>query len=166
MLESEIGAAKLCIPIDMHKSYRASKAPISSLVLFLSMMLLCSCDDGKPEVIESQRFDSPDGNFQITDEIVHNGLGMGAGAVFEEIHLAKSNATFTHDDNDTSSILYYEAVPTDTESRRARFRWLNSLTVVVSYPEDVTLTKRVNNISGIAIQYEKFELPQKDRKAQ
>jgi len=150
----------------MHEFDRATKAPISSLVLFLSMILLCSCDNGKPEVIESNRFDSPDGNFQITDEIISNGLGMGAGAVFEEIHLAKPNTTFTHGDDDASSILYYEAVAIDTESRRARVRWLNSLTVVVSYPEDAALSKRVNNISGVNIQYEKFELPKKDHKAQ
>jgi hypothetical protein len=129
---------------------------IGSLVALVTtfVLLVKSCRDGVPEVVSTRLYPSPDGKLVITDEIVSNGLGMGASAVYEEIHLSDPGHRFSHGDRDDSSVFYMNARPTDTY--RVRIRWVDSSHVVIGYPAPERPAKLASRRSGVAIAYETF----------
>ena len=129
---------------------------VGSLVgLMMGFVLLVkSCRDGIPEVISTRTFLSPNVELEVTDEIVSNGLGMGASAIFEEIHLSAVGDTFHHGDHDASSILYVNARPTDTF--RVRIHWVDSQHLVIRYPAPERPAKLTKHLLNVAIAYETF----------
>jgi hypothetical protein len=81
-------------------------------VLLASTIGLFSCSDSKvqPEVLELHQFRNPIGTLVATVEEVHNGLGLGAGMLYDEVHISNSStSSFSHGNGDPTVAYYSES---------------------------------------------------------
>src|SRR5262245_49033591 len=89
----------------------SSRPPIASCLLVAGLAItMCACSKAVPEVIESTQAVDPTGRLVATVELVHNGLGFGAGALYDEVHVsAVSHRPFAHGDGDGSVAFYSDS---------------------------------------------------------
>lgn len=115
------------------------------------------CSEGVPEVLKSSRFTAPDSKVEVTLELVHNGLGLGAGDIFDEIHVSEPGAKFTHGDRDSSVVFYMESSGMDGD--RPVIEWIGAHKLLVKYPDGTVPGKMQSQILGVSIEYRTFHLP-------
>lgn len=119
------------------------------------LVLACGpagCDEGKPIVIHSQDFPSPDAAFIATLEQVDNGLGFGQGALYDEVHLRRrGEAVGAHGESGSSVVFYAES--TYQAKNGVRLTWLDSRHLRVEYEREERPGRAVRTLSGVAIEF-------------
>jgi len=96
--------------ISKHRFCILSTAGIALPIVTALILFLSSCSDGQPQVIRSNRYPNPSGEWFVTVEEVDNGLGFGAGTVYDEIHISQSGvSSFAHGDKDPTVAYYSES---------------------------------------------------------
>jgi hypothetical protein len=97
--------------------------------LAVLMVLLAGCDDGIPELLQTADFPSPDGQWVATREVVHNGLGLGAGAVFYEIHVHRPREPVGEHGDPGATVVFY----TSDEGRLPHVSWSDGTHLLIEY---------------------------------
>ncbi|WP_457329541.1 hypothetical protein [Rhizobacter sp. P5_C2] len=106
-----------------------------------------------PIVVTSVDFASPDGQFVATVERVHNGLGYGAGALYEEVHLSRvPKPLFKHGDPDPSVVFYVE--PVSGVSGAPTVQWIESARLRVILDPRSKPNRKPASIGQVWIEYE------------
>lgn len=118
----------------------------------MSALFVLACCEGKPEVIESHNFSSPSGALVAAVEVVHNGLGFGAGALYDEIHVSPScRSSFHHGDPD-SSVAFY-ALSTAGKGRPPEVRWEDDRHLRVILDPLTQPGLQLASLEGVSIEY-------------
>lgn len=121
-------------------------------VAFAVAVAACACSDGAPEVVESTQEANPSRTLVATVEVVHNGLGLGAGALFDEIHVSEmSHRPFEHGDPDGSVAFYSES--TGARGRTPSVEWLSDNQLRIAIDPAVKPGRRRDNVAGVSIEY-------------
>lgn len=128
----------------------------SATVAALALLSACrNGHDGTASVISSRSVSSPDGHWECTLEEIDNGLGMGAAAIYGEIHVHRRGAkVFTHGDKDPTSVFYIEA--TYPQDYLPRISWLNSRQLLIEYPDQHKPAIRTTHIEDVEITFKAY----------
>jgi len=109
--------------------------------------------DGIPIVVTSADFASPDGQFVVTVERVHNGLGYGAGALYDEVHLSRlPKPLFKHGDPDPSVVFYAE--PVSGVAGAPTIQWLESERLRVILDLRSKPNRKPASMGQVCVEYE------------
>jgi hypothetical protein len=112
----------------------------------------CACSDGVPEVVETKHTLNPSGTRVATVESVHNGLGLGAGALYDEVHVSTvGHPPFQHGIHDESVAFYSES--TVGGGRPPTVEWLTSTHLRITLDPGVVPGTRQDNVAGVSIEY-------------
>jgi hypothetical protein len=118
-------------------------------------MILSACH---PSVQDSTDLPSPDSRWIATLQHVDNGLGFGQGALYDEVHLSRSNAWrifWRHGEPDKSVIFYVESAnsPSDT----TKLRWIDTRNLTIAYPKGAMPGRHLDQYKDITITYQTFD---------
>lgn len=128
---------------------RTIAAYVSAII---SVLFVLACSEGKPDVIDSHKFPSPSGALVATVEVVHNGLGFGAGALYDEIHVSPSSrASFRHGDPDSSVVFY--ALSADGKGLPPEVRWEDEHHLRVFLDPLTQPGRQLVTLEGVSIEY-------------
>jgi hypothetical protein len=114
--------------------------------------------DSAPAVEQSTFYPSPDRQWQATLERVDNGMGMGLGVLYYEVHVHKPGTLIArHGDRDPSAVFYVDSEGVDPP----RIRWTGGRRLAIEYqigPHEPG--KRTDRIAEITIEYQRVAHPQ------
>ena len=134
---------------------RISTIPRRSVcAAFLAYIAIATvgCTDGKPDVMESKAYLSPDSHWSAVSERVDNGMGFGLGRLYEEVHLLPSERRIeAHGDESPSVIFYIESE--QTEADRPKIEWLDGRHIRIEYSALHRPYKALTSFQGFTIQY-------------
>lgn len=114
--------------------------------------VLAGCDEGRPIVLQSQEFPSPDGAYTATLEQVDNGLGFGLGALYDEVHLRRRGEPVGAHGEPGRYVVFY-AESTYQGKGSVRLSWLDSRHLLVEYAREQRPGRTTRTLSGVAIDF-------------
>ncbi len=87
-----------------------------------------------------------------TLEEVDNGLGLGQGAIHEEVHVSRpGKALGKHGDEGESVVFYAES--TYENGRGVNLRWVADRRLRVEYDSKQNPGRRIEHLGGVDIEY-------------
>jgi hypothetical protein len=108
-----------------------------------------------PVVVQSWSYASPDGQWQATLEEIDNGLGMGLGVLYDEVHVHKPGPVTTgHGDSDRSVIFYVDSEAVGPPL----VQWTGNRHLSIVYqngPHEPG--KKLDRIADVAIEYSRHQ---------
>jgi hypothetical protein len=110
------------------------------------------CDNVTLAVLESHRVPSPDKSLEATVERVHNGLGIGASAIFYEIHVQRAGSPVLEHGDPGDSVLFYVMQDTNTDVP-VTASWIGPRRLVITYDGRRTPGRIVRQLGDIAVDY-------------
>ncbi len=103
--------------------------------------------------MEFHKFPNPSGALVATVEVVHNGLGFGAGALYDEIHVSPSSqSSFRHGDPD-SSVAFYALSTNDERGRPPEIKWEGDHHLRVFLDPLTQPGRQLASLEGVSIEY-------------
>jgi hypothetical protein len=132
-------------------TYGPARAVRISLLLMVTL-ILGSCEDGTPEVLTSQRVVSPDFAYDAVIEEVHNGLGLGAGAIYSEIHVVPHAQNVMDHGGPSNSVVFYLALGGDHDVRTTA-KWRSATSLIIAYDARLGTPMKRPPRSPVAISY-------------
>ena len=124
----------------------------TSVVAFGSMLGLAGCSDGTPRVVTSHEYPNPSGSLVATVEVLDNGLGFGAGMLYNEIHIAASGErSFVHG-NPAPTVVYY-CESTSEEDLPPEVKWLKDDQLLVTLAPRGCPARQRTAIPSVFVKY-------------
>jgi hypothetical protein len=123
-----------------------------------ALAFLTAC---RPVVLSSSQMLSPDGRLTATLEHVDNDLGLGQGALYDEVHVTRTwslRFLWSHGDPDSSVVFYVGSsyAPGDAP----RVRWEDSHHLAIAYPRCHVPGRALQDYRGVHITYSTFYVPE------
>lgn len=109
----------------------------------------------RPEPILEQAtaYPCPDGEWQATMETIDNGMGMGLGVLYYEVHVHRAGTRIRdHGDREPSAAFYIDSqnvIP-------PRLRWVSARHLVIEYDQALAHNspgKKLDRVGEIGIEY-------------
>jgi hypothetical protein len=113
---------------------------------------LAGCEDGKPIVVRSHAYPSPDGAFTAVLEEVDNGLGFGQGALYDEVHLTRRGEAVGKHGDSGHSVVFYAESPYKVGSEMT-VTWIDNRQLRIVYGRERHPGLAVSPLDGVAIAF-------------